>query len=144
MNSTLWCMVLLACVSTCTSLVSKRCSCVTKRKRVKATLIVEIKERPPRSYCSSHEIIATLNPGGKSCLDPKSPFIQEAVRTFKKRKEEEMRSGNVNGTGWEPTATLPSTFLHSPNSTKTSPTEGSGGVGRGPSRYLGSRGRHLV
>uniref|UniRef100_A0A672FWB2 Chemokine interleukin-8-like domain-containing protein n=1 Tax=Salarias fasciatus TaxID=181472 RepID=A0A672FWB2_SALFA len=66
--------------------VSKRCSCVTKRKRVKATLIVEIKERPPRSYCSSHEIIATLNPGGKSCLDPKSPFIQEAVRTFKKRK----------------------------------------------------------
>lgn len=119
MNSTFWGVIVLTCVFPCTSVVNKRCLCLTKKKSVNAELIANIKERLPRPYCGSYEVIAILKTGGSSCLDPGSNDIQEIVRTFKKRKEETTTKGKVKDISRETAATPPTTS--STDSTKASP-----------------------
>ncbi|XP_005751124.1 C-X-C motif chemokine 3-like isoform X2 [Pundamilia nyererei] len=67
------CIVLLACMALCTSLIIPRCRCLNTSKSVRGP-ITEVKVDEPRPYCNRREVIVTLKDGSERCLDPQSKF----------------------------------------------------------------------
>ncbi|MEQ2168053.1 hypothetical protein GOODEAATRI_010557 [Goodea atripinnis] len=74
MNPAIQCIVLLACISICSSVAIKNCQCVRTSQAIRRSLIIDVKVEPPRPYCSRSEVIVTLKDERKVCLDPKSQF----------------------------------------------------------------------
>ncbi|XP_047242619.1 growth-regulated alpha protein-like [Girardinichthys multiradiatus] len=81
MNPAIQCIVLLACISICSSAAIKNCQCVRTSLAIRRYLIIDVKEEPPRPYCSRSEVIVTLKDKRKVCLDPKSQFTKILLQT---------------------------------------------------------------
>ncbi|KAK5620549.1 hypothetical protein CRENBAI_022278 [Crenichthys baileyi] len=76
MNPAIQCIVLLACISICSSAAIKKCQCVRTSQAIHPSLIIDVTETPPRPYCSRSEVIVILKDKRKVCLDPKSQFTR--------------------------------------------------------------------
>uniref|UniRef100_A0A3Q2TIT5 C-X-C motif chemokine 11-1 n=1 Tax=Fundulus heteroclitus TaxID=8078 RepID=A0A3Q2TIT5_FUNHE len=87
MNSAIQCIVLLACITVCTSASKYRCQCPqTTEKPVKSSLIHDVKIYEPRPYCSSLEVIVILKNKRQVCLNPESKFTKALLDHMKKQK----------------------------------------------------------
>ncbi|XP_015230948.1 PREDICTED: alveolar macrophage chemotactic factor-like [Cyprinodon variegatus] len=84
MNSAIQFIVLLACISICTSASIKNCHCVKTVEAVRPKLIAHVREHKPRPYCSKHEVIVILKDKSKLCLDPDSEFTKRVLETKNK------------------------------------------------------------
>ncbi|XP_025761697.1 permeability factor 2 isoform X3 [Oreochromis niloticus] len=82
------CIVLLACMALCTSLVIPRCRCVKTSKSVRIALIAQLKLDEPRPHCNRREVIVTLKDGREQCLDPESKFTKELLKKLKQKKSQ--------------------------------------------------------
>ncbi|KAI9543215.1 hypothetical protein NQZ68_011526 [Dissostichus eleginoides] len=86
MNYTIQCIVLLACIITCTSFPILKCRCINTRSSVNISLIANIKDLPPRPYCNKREVIAHLKDKTSTCLDPEGAFTRAVLQTIQKQK----------------------------------------------------------
>ncbi|KAL3046253.1 hypothetical protein OYC64_004292 [Pagothenia borchgrevinki] len=86
MNYAIQCIVLLACIITCTSLHILNCRCIKTSSSVNISLIANIKDLPPRPYCNKREVIVYLKDKRSVCLDPEGAFTQAVLRTIKRQK----------------------------------------------------------
>ncbi|XP_038126345.1 alveolar macrophage chemotactic factor-like [Cyprinodon tularosa] len=82
MNSAIQFIVLLACITICTSASIKKCHCVKTDKAVRPKLIAHVREHKPRPYCNEHEVIVILKDKSKLCLDPDSEFTKRVLETI--------------------------------------------------------------
>ncbi|KAL4007013.1 semaphorin 7 [Sarotherodon galilaeus] len=80
------CIVLLACMALCTSVVIPRCRCVKTSKSVKIAFIAQIKVDEPRPHCNRREVIVTLKNGREQCLDPESQFTKMLLEKLNQMK----------------------------------------------------------
>ncbi|XP_075948318.1 growth-regulated alpha protein [Anarhichas minor] len=76
MNTAIRCIILLACITICTSKSILKCRCVKTSQAVLRSRIARIEVCEPRPYCSKKEIIVTLKDGSSGCLDPNGEFTQ--------------------------------------------------------------------
>ncbi|XP_039455021.1 permeability factor 2-like isoform X1 [Oreochromis aureus] len=81
------CIVLLACMALCTSLVIPRCRCLKTSKSVKIALIAQLKVDEPRPHCNRREVIVTLKDGSEQCLDPESKFTKTLLEKLNQMKK---------------------------------------------------------
>ncbi|XP_039901043.1 growth-regulated alpha protein-like [Simochromis diagramma] len=82
------CIVLLACMALCTSLIIPRCRCLKTSKSVKIALIAQLKVDEPRQYCNRREVIVTLKNGSERCLDPQSKFTIMLLEKLRQKKSQ--------------------------------------------------------
>uniref|UniRef100_A0A3Q2D0P3 Chemokine interleukin-8-like domain-containing protein n=1 Tax=Cyprinodon variegatus TaxID=28743 RepID=A0A3Q2D0P3_CYPVA len=92
MNSAIQFIVLLACITICTS-ASKcsKCQCVKTDKAVRPKLIAHVREYKPRPYCNEHEVIVILKDKSKLCLDPDSEFTKRVLETLNSSNSQRRR-----------------------------------------------------
>nr|XP_023010234.2 interleukin-8-like [Maylandia zebra] len=81
------CIVLLACMALCTSLIIPRCRCLKTSKFVRGP-ITEVKVDEPRAYCNRREVIVTLKDGSERCLDPQSKFTIMLLEKLRQKKSQ--------------------------------------------------------
>nr|XP_033962484.1 growth-regulated alpha protein-like [Pseudochaenichthys georgianus] len=115
MNYAIQCIVLLACIVTCTSLHILNCRCIKTSSFVNKSLIANIKELPPRPYCNKREVIVLLKDKRSVCLDPEGAFTQAVLRTIQRQKV--IRAFKMNKTTAPPAQKDPPT---SPKTTTAS------------------------
>ncbi|KAF1380728.1 hypothetical protein PFLUV_G00166940 [Perca fluviatilis] len=83
MNTSIQCIIVLACCITYTSMAILQCQCIKSSRSVDPSLIADVKEYPPRPYCNKKEVIAVLKDKTLRCLDPSSRFTQAVLQTIK-------------------------------------------------------------
>ncbi|CAI5669270.1 growth-regulated alpha protein [Oreochromis niloticus] len=81
------CIVLLACMALCTSLVIPRCRCLKISKSIRGALIAQLKVDEPRPHCNKKEVIVTLKDGREQCLDPESKFTKTLLEKLNQMKK---------------------------------------------------------
>ncbi|XP_030609964.1 permeability factor 2-like [Archocentrus centrarchus] len=98
------CIILLACMAFCTSLVIPKCRCLTTSKPVNPSLITGVQEFGPRPYCNKRQVIVTLKDGTERCLDPEAKFTTAVLRRMKELKSGDHITVSQQTTTAAPTA----------------------------------------
>ncbi|XP_038126344.1 alveolar macrophage chemotactic factor-like [Cyprinodon tularosa] len=96
MNSAIQFIVLLACITICTSASITKCHCVKTVEAVRPKLIAHVREHKPRPYCNEHEVIVILKDKSKLCLDPDSEFTKRVLETKNKSNKKTDKMDTVN------------------------------------------------
>ncbi|XP_068584373.1 interleukin-8-like [Cebidichthys violaceus] len=96
MNTAIRCIVLLACITICTSSSFVYCRCVKTRNAVLPSLIAHVEVYEPRPYCNKKEVIVILKDGKRWCLDPKGKFAQLILQA--QQKQRALRADKMNTT----------------------------------------------
>ncbi|XP_038587390.1 permeability factor 2-like isoform X3 [Micropterus salmoides] len=92
MNTTIQCIILLACTAICTSATIKRCHCVKTISKVNRSLITDVKEIDPLPYCNKKEVIVTLKDNSQRCLDPNGRFTKGYLQWKRAARVEKIKT----------------------------------------------------
>ncbi|XP_031160365.1 growth-regulated alpha protein-like [Sander lucioperca] len=95
MNTSIQCIIILACCITYTSMAILRCRCVKTSKYVNPSLIADVKENQPCPYCNKKEVIAILKDKSSRCLDPSSAFTQKVLQIIQMQRAVHAAKRNI-------------------------------------------------
>ncbi|CAK6978814.1 permeability factor 2-like [Scomber scombrus] len=99
MNTKVQCIILLICITICTSAVIRtNCRCVRTIRGVDPLRINGLKIYDPRPYCNKQEIIVMLKDGPPQCLDPTGKFAQALVETTQRKMKQRAVKMNTSTT----------------------------------------------
>ncbi|KAM3591181.1 uncharacterized protein V6R79_024274 [Siganus canaliculatus] len=101
MKTTIQCIILLACIAICSSVVIRNCRCVKTISGLDPKLIEDVKLYPPRAYCNKEEVIVMLTNKSSRCLDPAAAFTKMILRI----KQRSARMAKLNASRSKPAGT---------------------------------------
>ncbi|XP_032438054.1 interleukin-8-like isoform X3 [Xiphophorus hellerii] len=124
MNSGIRCIVLLACITICSSASIMRCKCIKTISAVRTRFIADATVYKPGPSCSLQEVIVILKNKTQLCLDPAGRQAQDIIRILKAKemqtKAEQTSSVNTKATTAATTTTA--TIITSATTTSVAAT----------------------
>ncbi|XP_027893974.1 C-X-C motif chemokine 3-like isoform X1 [Xiphophorus couchianus] len=125
MNSGIRCIVLLACITICSSASIMRCKCIKTISAVRTHLIADAKVYKPVPSCSQQEVIVILKDKTQLCLDPAGRQAQDIIRILEAKemqaKAKQTSSVNTKATTAATTTTAAIITSAATTSAATSP-----------------------
>ncbi|XP_054916258.1 growth-regulated alpha protein-like [Poeciliopsis prolifica] len=82
MKSAIQGVVLLACITICTSQSVVRCRCIKSMSVVRLSLVMDVRVYEPHPACHKREVIAVMKDKSERCLDPESSFTKRLLQVM--------------------------------------------------------------